>query len=111
VDRFVLFATKPTVADGIATPKPVRIAEVLAALRRSHGGVVTVSEEEIAPALAALGHIGLFVEPTAATAGAALIQLLSDATITADETTVVVLTGHGLKAADRFGELLGMGGG
>ncbi len=75
-DRFVPFAAEPTVADGIATPKPVRIAEVLAALRRSRGGVVAVAEEEIAPALAALGRLGLFVEPTAATAGAALTRLL-----------------------------------
>jgi threonine synthase len=109
-DRFVPFEAKPTVADGIATPRPVRIAEVLAALRHSRGAVVTVSEEEIAPALAALGRIGLFVEPTAATAGAALTQLLCDGTITTDQTTVVVLTGHGLKAADRIGELLGIGG-
>src|SRR5215469_2688748 len=64
-NRFVPFAAKPTVADGIATSRPVRIAEILAALRRSKGGVVTVSEEEIAPALASLGRTGLFVEPTA----------------------------------------------
>jgi threonine synthase len=110
-DRFVPFAAQPTVADGIATPKPVRIAEVLAALRRSRGGVVAVPEEEIAPALAALGRLGLFVEPTAATVGAALTSLLSDGTITADQTTVAVLTGSGLKAAERIGELLGIAGG
>jgi threonine synthase len=110
-DRFVPFAAEPTIADGIATPKPVRVAEVLAALRRSRGGVVAVAEEEIAPALAALGRLGLFVEPTAATAGAALTRLLSNGTITADQTTVAVLTGSGLKAADRIGELLGIGSG
>ena len=110
-DRFVPFAAQPTVADGIATPKPVRVAEVLAALRRSEGGVVAIAEEEIAPALAALGRLGLFVEPTAATAGAALTRLLSDRTITAGQTTVAVLTGSGLKAADRIGELLGIGSG
>src|SRR5690349_5005048 len=109
-DRFVPFAAQPTVADGIATPKPVRVAEVLAALRRSRGGVVTVAEAEIAPALAALGRLGLFVEPTAATAGAALTRLLSDGTITPDQTTVAVLTGSGLKAAERIGELLRVGG-
>ena len=87
------FAAGPTVADGIATPKPVRVAEVLGALRRSSGGVVAVAEEEIAPALAALGRLGLFVEPTAATAGAALTRLLRDGTIAAEQTTVVVLTG------------------
>jgi threonine synthase len=108
-NQLVPFAARPTVADGIATPKPVRAAEVLSALRRSRGGVIAVAEEEIAPALAALGRCGLFVEPTAATAGAALTRLLADGTIRGDQSTVVVLTGFGLKAADRIGELLGIG--
>jgi threonine synthase len=107
--RFVPFVAQPTVADGIATPKPIRIAEVLSALRHSRGGVVAVAEEEIAPALARLGRCGLFVEPTAATAGAALTRLLRDGTITQAQSTVVVLTGSGLKAADRIAELLGTG--
>ena len=107
-NRFVPIAARPTIADGIATPKPVRVAEVLRALRRSKGGVVAVAEEEIAAALAALGRLGFFVEPTAATAGAALTRLLNDGTIGADQSTVVVLTGLGLKAADRIGELLGI---
>jgi threonine synthase len=107
--RFVPFVAQPTVADGIATPKPIRIAEVLSALRHSRGGVIAVAEEEIAPALAGLGRCGLFVEPTAATAGAALTRLLRDGTITPDQSAVVVLTGSGLKAADRIAELLGTG--
>jgi threonine synthase len=78
-------------------------------LHRSKGAVVTVAEEDIAPALAALGRVGLFVEPTAATAGAALTQLLRDGAIGPDQTTVVVLTGSGLKAAERVGALLGIG--
>jgi threonine synthase len=109
-DRLVSFPAAPTAADGIATTKPVRVREVLHALSRSQGGVVAVAEEEIAPALRALGRCGLFVEPTAATAGAALTRALADGTITADQTTVIVLTGFGLKAADRIGELLGIGG-
>src|SRR5262252_7538556 len=108
-DRFVPFAAQPTIADGIATPKPVRIAEVLRALRRSGGGVVAVAEEEIALALTELGRLGLFVEPTAATAGAGLTCLLRDGAILPDQPTVVVLTGSGLKAADRIGELLAIG--
>jgi threonine synthase len=103
---YVPFVPTPTVADGIATVRPVRTAEVLRALRRSRGGVVAVPESAIAPALQRLGRLGLFVEPTAATAAAALSQLLRDGTIRADETTVVVLTGHGLKAADMIGKLL-----
>jgi threonine synthase len=108
-DRFVPFATAPTVAEGIAAPRPVRVAEVLRALCRSKGSVVAVAEEEIAPALGALGRLGLFVEPTAATAGAALTRLLLDGTIEPDQITVVVLTGSGLKAAERVAELLGIG--
>src|SRR5438874_667932 len=76
-DRVVPFASQPACAGGYAPPKPVRVAEALAALRRSRGGVVAVAEGEIAPALAALGRLGFFVEPTAATAGAALTRLLS----------------------------------
>jgi threonine synthase len=103
---YVPFTPTATIADGIATVKPVRTAEVLAALRRSGGGVVTVSEAEIGPALKTLGRLGLFVEPTAATAGAALSRLLRDRTIRPGETTIVVLTGHGLKATDKIAELL-----
>jgi threonine synthase len=100
------FAPQSTIADGIATVKPVRIAEVLNALRRSGGSVIAVPEGEIAPALFRLGRLGLYVEPTSATVGAALTQLLADETIKTGETTIAVITGHGLKAADKIGELL-----
>ncbi|HWB48095.1 MAG TPA: threonine synthase [Stellaceae bacterium] len=103
------FSPRPTMADGIATAKPVRTAEVLAALRRSGGGVIAVPEEEIAPALLRLGRLGLYVEPTSATAGAALTRLLADGTVTPSETTVAVITGHGLKAADKIAEVTGLG--
>jgi len=84
------------------------MAEVLGALRRSRGGIVTVAEREIAPAVAEFGRLGLFVEPTAATAGAALTSLIGNGMIGPDQRTVVVLTGSGLKASERIGELLGM---
>jgi threonine synthase len=105
---YVPITPLPTAADGIATVKPVRTAEVLGALRRANGGVVAVPENEIAPAVAALGRLGLFVEPTSATAAAATTMLLRDGTIAAGDSTIVVLTGHGLKAADKIGELLGV---
>jgi threonine synthase len=107
-DSYVAHAAAPTMADGIATVKPVRVAEVLGALRRSQGGVVTVPEDEIGPALKRLGGLGLYVEPTAATAGAALSRLLAGGTIRSGETTVAVLSGHGLKAAEKIGEILGV---
>jgi threonine synthase len=105
-DDYLPFTPAPTAADGIATVKPVRTREVLAALRRSNGGVFAVPEDRIAPALEALGRIGLFVEPTAATAGAALSLLRAAGTIKPAATTVAVLTGHGLKAIDTIAGLL-----
>src|SRR6266567_1040424 len=107
-EGYVPFTASSTAADGIATVKPVRTAEVLAALRRSRGGVVAVPEADIAPALAALGRLGVFVEPTAATGPSALSILLRDGTIRAEATNGVVLTGHGLKATDKIAELLGV---
>ena len=105
---YVPFSPRPTAADGIATIKPVRPEAVLAALRRSQGGVVAVPEDDIAPALASLGRVGLFAEPTAATAGAALTRLLRDGAIRPEDTTIAVLTGHGLKATDKIADLLGV---
>jgi threonine synthase len=48
------------------------------------------------------------VEPTCAQAAAAFTKLLEAGTIRADETTVVVLTGTGLKSTPRIAELLGV---
>jgi threonine synthase len=107
-DALVPFDVKPTVADGIAAQRPVRLKEVLAAVRASGGAVVGATEIEIASALRALGRCGLFVEPTSATALAAVTRLVADRTITRDQTTVLVLTGHGLKAAPVIGDLLGI---
>jgi threonine synthase len=110
-DHLVPFTAGPTLADGIATPQPVRACAVLRAVRRSQGGVVAVAEQEIMPALAQLGRLGLFVEPTAATAAAALSRLLADGTIRPAETTIVVLTGSGLKAAEHLADWLAIGAG
>jgi threonine synthase len=108
-DAPAAFDVKPTVADGIASQRPVRLKEVLGAIRASGGAVVGAPEAEIAGAVRALGARGLFVEPTSATALVALKRLIADGTIARDQTTVVVLTGHGLKAAPTIGDLLGIG--
>jgi threonine synthase len=98
----------PTVAEGIATPKPTRVAEVLNAVRQSGGSVVAVREAEIVDALRDLARRGLYVEPTSATAAAGLTRLLAAGVIRPHETTVLVLTGTGLKSSATTGELLGL---
>ena len=98
---------RPTIAEGASIAQPVRTREVLAAVRRSGGATVAVSEVEIERALFELSRIGLYVEPTSAIAGAAFTKLLEHGVIHPTETTVVVLTGAGLKTTRRIGELMG----
>lgn len=101
-------AAQPTMAEGTAIAAPIRLTEVAAALTRSRGGAVLVEEAEIARATLDLAAIGIYVEPTCAQAAAAFRLLLEEGTIGPGETTVLVLTGTGLKATPRIAELLGV---
>jgi threonine synthase len=102
----VPFEAKPTVAGGIASQKPVRVGEVLAAMRDSSGALVRVTEDEIAGALRALLGQGLFVEPTSAAGAAGLQKLQAQGHLRADETVVLVLTGSGLKATHDIEQMI-----
>ncbi len=101
---------RQTIAEGTAITRPVRQQEVVAALRQSGGGGVMVDEEEIAAATLSLARTGLYVEPTSAQALPALQTLLAEGRIGRGETTVIVLTGSGLKAGPRIEEILGRDG-
>ena len=94
----------PTIAEGAAISKPVRGREVLAALRRCGGSALSVSEAEIEDACRRLALTGLYAEPTSAVAAAGLSKLMRAKKISGGETVVVVLTGGGLKATQRWGE-------
>ena len=108
VEHFVPTPVSPTIAEGIASSRPTRMREVLAPVRASGGGIVAVTEDEIVRALAELARKGLYVEPTSAAAAAGLSQLIARGAIRRDETTVLVLTGSGLKASGTIGRLLGL---
>lgn len=95
-----------TIAEGTAIAEPIRMKPVIDALRRSGGATVTVTEEEIVAAMLDLARTGLYAEPTSAAAAAAQTKLIASGAIKPDETTVVVLTGSGLKATQRIGEVL-----
>ncbi|MGE4049032.1 MAG: pyridoxal-phosphate dependent enzyme, partial [Acetobacteraceae bacterium] len=98
----------PTIAEGTAIAQPIRLAEVLGALRVTRGGAVMVTEEEIAAATLDLARLGVYVEPTSAQVAAGLAKLVEAGAITPEQTTVLVLTGSGLKATPRIAELLGI---
>lgn len=96
-----------TIAEGTAIRRPLRLAEMIRALRESGGGAVAVPEHQIVAALRRLATCGLFVEPTSATAAAAIDRLHDSGEIAASETTVVVLSGSGLKANSTVVEAVG----
>ena len=93
---------KETAAEGIAVARPVRDKLVLQALRESNGLVARVSEPCIWKMGETLGHMGIYVEPTSATAAAAALDLMQQGTIAEGETAVILLTGSGLKATDKI---------
>jgi threonine synthase len=107
-DALVESEIKTTIAEGIASSKPTRVKEVLHGVRDSGGSIVAVTEAEIVDALRDLARKGLYVEPTSAAGAAGLTKLLASGEVKPEETTVLVLTGSGLKASERIGNLLGV---
>ena len=89
-----------TAAEGIAIAEPPRLAQMLEVVDASGGDVLTVSEAEIERALSDLLRLGIYVEPTAAVAYAA-IEKLGEAR---PDSILVPLTGAGLKSSGTRGQ-------
>ena len=92
----------PTIAEGASIANPIRLPETVAAIHRSGGAAVAVSDGEIRRAVRDLAARGLYAEPTSSVAAAALDRFIADGTIRPAQTTVVVLTGGGLKSAEKM---------
>lgn len=109
---FVPTEFRPTVAEGTAIKRPIRLKEMLHALRDTNGGTVAVEESAIIEAGLKLARQGLYAEPSCAHAAAAFAQLCDKKQISEDEETVIILTGTGLKAttfyAERIDEMIGV---
>ena len=67
--------------------------------------MAAIPEAAIAGGVRRLAATGLYAEPTSATAAAAIDVFRERGAIREGETTVVVLTGSGLKAATAMGNL------
>jgi threonine synthase len=91
-----------TIAEGISIAEPVHGREILQAVRETGGSIEVVSDQEIWETLQKLAQQGIYVEPTAAVAPAALTALLQRRTFPEDSTAVVALTGIGLKATEKL---------
>jgi threonine synthase len=93
-------STTPSVAEGLSIAEPVRGRRLLQAVRETGGTCVAVEDEATLLAQRKLAHQGLYIEPTSATAVAALEIVLRQAA--PDETVVVPLTGSGLKGSPQL---------
>jgi threonine synthase len=106
-DTLVERAVLRTIAEGTAIKRPVRLAEILQALRETNGGTVALTEAQIKAAVQRLAASGLYTEPTSASAAAAIDVLAQRGDIRPGETTVALLTGTGLKSTQFMTELCG----
>jgi threonine synthase len=86
-----------TIADSISVDLPRDGVRAVRAARDTGGSYITVSDEQILKAIAALGPQGIFAEPAGATAYAGLVKAVEQGIITADDPVLVLNTGNGLK--------------
>jgi threonine synthase len=89
-----------TLATAIKIGAPVSWKKALRAVLRTHGTIITVTEQEIADAKAIIGRDGIGCEPASATTVAGIRKLTAANKIHAGESVVAVLTGHVLKDPD-----------
>jgi threonine synthase len=86
-----------TLADSISVDLPRDGVRAIRAARETGGTYVTVSDQEILKAVAALGHLGVFAEPAGATAYAGLVRAAAQGLLKSDEPALILNTGSGLK--------------
>jgi threonine synthase len=91
-----------TIAAGLRVPRPFAGKQILAVLRTSRGGAVSVPEKEILPAVRSLAKEGVFVCPEGATTLAGYRRLVEDGIIDRGERVLLYNTGTGLKYLNLF---------
>jgi threonine synthase len=95
-------AQPDTIATAIRIGRPATWQPAIDAARTSGGQLRAVTDDEILEAYAAVARLeGVFCEPASAAGIAGLRNAVRDGVVAADEPSVCVLTGHGLKDPDR----------
>ncbi|QHV96731.1 threonine synthase [Spirosoma endbachense] len=94
---------RPTLANGLAVPRPIGEPLMLKVLQESGGTAIAVSEEQMLEGVRELGrHEGLFVAPEGGAIWAATKQLLHDGWLRSDEHILLLNTGSGQKYLDNL---------
>jgi threonine synthase len=87
-----------SVADSIVAGLPRDRIKALRAVRHSQGVFLRVSDDEILAAIPELAQgCGVFAEPAAAAAYAGLVKAVEQGLVKAEDRTIVLATGSGLK--------------
>ncbi len=86
-----------TIADSISVDLPRDGVRAVRAAKETGGAYVTVPDEDILKAIAALGKVGIFAEPAGATAYAGMLKALEQGLVTTEDPILVLNTGSGLK--------------
>ena len=87
-----------TIAAGIRVPSAIGDYLILAALRESGGGALTVTDDQIMDAMKRIAELeGMFVCPEGAATVAALELLLAEGDVSHDDKVLLLNTGTGLK--------------
>jgi len=89
--------TITSIADALVSVNPPLLNLMVKQLKESDGDVIMVEEAEIFDAFTELSKKGFFVEPSSAVAYAAYKKQLKNKETSKEDTTVIILTGAGLK--------------
>lgn len=87
-------AEENRIADGLLIAEPPRLAQMVDAVKATGGSAAAITKEETERALAKLHGKGLLVEPSSATALAALERFRAEGSLGPRDEAVVVLTGR-----------------
>ncbi len=92
-----------SIASGLLDPFPWDGDAVIEGVAATGGTAVSVDDSEILDAVKALaGFEGVFAEPSGAAGLAGLVKLLNEGVVDAGDTVVVLVTGSGLKEAEKL---------
>jgi threonine synthase len=89
-----------TLAEGIAINEPLRANQIIDIVKKTHGDILTVNEQEIKDALIKLSLDGFYVEPTSASSLAGFLKYKPTTK------SLALLTGFGLKSNEKIQHII-----
>lgn len=97
------YVGKPTLANGLAVPRPIGEPLILQALQASNGTAIAVSDDDMLEGVSELGRYeGIFAAPEGGALWAATKQLLHEDWLRPDEHILLLNTGTGQKYLDNM---------